>query len=61
MYWDHNEARQKRVGKTCEWIFEVAEFKSWVLGTNGVLWLHGLPGCGKTVLRYSYGALVRLL
>ena len=53
LYWDHNQARRKHVDKTCEWIYEAIEFQAWILERNGVLWLHGLPGCGKTVLRYS--------
>ncbi|KAI1137360.1 hypothetical protein F5Y05DRAFT_414517 [Hypoxylon sp. FL0543] len=50
LYWDHHQARQKRVGKTGEWLLSFDCFKSWLEGQNSFLWLHGIAGCGKTVL-----------
>lgn len=35
---------------TSQWVFEDSEFKKWVSGTADVLWCHGDPGSGKTVL-----------
>jgi hypothetical protein len=29
---------------TCRWIFEHAEYKSWIESRNGILWLHGGAG-----------------
>jgi len=46
-------ARQRLPG-TCGWIFNHASYRAW-LSPNGpaCLWIHGLPGAGKTVLTSS--------
>ena len=45
-----NEAQKKRYGKTGIWFLESELFKEWKLGARRYIWLHGIPGCGKTVL-----------
>jgi hypothetical protein len=40
---------------TCEWIFETLQFRQWrkrsdLLSHNGVLWIKGKPGAGKSTL-----------
>ena len=48
--WDHQQARQKHVGKTGEWLHGSDELACWLLEPGGFLWLHGITGSGKTVL-----------
>lgn len=43
VYADHHEG-------TGQWFLESAEFKQWLQSTPQVLWCHGDPGSGKTVL-----------
>jgi len=43
VYADHHEG-------TGQWFLESEEFKQWLEGTPEVLWCHGDPGSGKTVL-----------
>jgi hypothetical protein len=43
VYADHHEG-------TGQWFLESEEFKNWLEGTPKVLWCHGDPGSGKTVL-----------
>jgi Cdc6-like AAA superfamily ATPase len=35
---------------TGRWIFEDEKFKSWLTGDHQLLWCHGEPGAGKTIL-----------
>jgi ankyrin repeat protein len=40
---------------TCDWLFETAQFQQWrdrnnLLSHNGVLWIKGKPGAGKSTL-----------
>ena len=39
-----------RQQNTCNWIFELDEYKEWENGDNNALWIHGIPGSGKSVL-----------
>ena len=45
-----NAAKEKRHGGTGEWFINSAAFNKWKSGSRRHLWLHGLAGCGKTVL-----------
>ncbi|KAL0935964.1 ankyrin repeat protein [Colletotrichum truncatum] len=45
-----NHARESRHEGTGSWFLNSTIFQEWKLGTLQHLWLHGLPGCGKTVL-----------
>ncbi|KAH7327752.1 hypothetical protein B0I35DRAFT_640 [Stachybotrys elegans] len=48
--WDHNQAKQKHIGNTGEWVREHDKFQSWLCEPKSVLWFYGIAGCGKTVL-----------
>jgi Cdc6-like AAA superfamily ATPase len=55
---DWEKARNSRTLGTCRWILERATFRDWatsVTATNAmrILWIHGPPGFGKTVLSAS--------
>lgn len=45
-----NRARTLRHEGTGTWLFKNSVFQSWHSGSRRQLWLHGLAGCGKTVL-----------
>ncbi|KAK1983358.1 hypothetical protein LZ30DRAFT_748709 [Colletotrichum cereale] len=45
-----NIARESRHKGTGLWFLKSAAFKEWERGFRKHLWLHGMPGCGKTVL-----------
>lgn len=46
-----NEAKKKRYKGTGCWFLDSNKpFKEWKSGLRQCLWLHGIPGCGKTVL-----------
>ncbi|KAF4851767.1 Ankyrin repeat domain-containing protein 17 [Colletotrichum siamense] len=45
-----NQARNLRHMGTGQWIFKSQVFQEWNNGSRQNLWLHGLAGCGKTVL-----------
>ncbi|KAJ5273735.1 Pfs NACHT and ankyrin domain protein [Penicillium angulare] len=45
-----NHARTLRHEGTGAWLLGGPVFQSWYLGLRPQLWLHGLAGCGKTVL-----------
>lgn len=51
---DLEYARTLRHPGTCEWIFADAEFKRWsesiAPSVESLLWIHAIPGAGKTVL-----------
>ena len=38
---------------TGEWILDNSHFESWLAGETSFLWIHGVPGSGKTVLSSS--------
>lgn len=46
---NHNNAVKKREPETGAWFLESNEFYTW-MRSHGFLWLHGIPGCGKTIL-----------
>ncbi|KAH7145573.1 hypothetical protein B0J13DRAFT_323366 [Dactylonectria estremocensis] len=48
----HNSAFRKHERHTCAWFLQTLEWKSWVNSTRStrLLWIHGIPGSGKTVL-----------
>lgn len=45
-----NQAKAMRFGTTGSWFLESQEFEEWKSGSRQCLWLHGIPGCGKTIL-----------
>ncbi|KAL9032880.1 MAG: hypothetical protein Q9180_006252, partial [Flavoplaca navasiana] len=46
----YEEARKKRLPTTGDWFMKSPEYGRWKTETNSLLWLHGMTGCGKTVL-----------
>ena len=50
---NHDDARRKHQVGTGEWLIEHPAFKEWKSTKGSVLWLYGIPGCGKTVLSSS--------
>jgi NACHT domain len=47
---NYNEALKQRQADTGLWFLHGNVFKRWKTQPNSFLWLHGIPGCGKTVL-----------
>ena len=47
---NRNAAKEKRQEGTGDWFLTSTAFREWKLGSRRHLWLHGLAGCGKTVL-----------
>ena len=47
---NHNAAMKKRQPSTGEWFTGSKEFIQWKIASSSFLWLHGIPGCGKTIL-----------
>ncbi|KAK8112577.1 hypothetical protein PG984_013103 [Apiospora sp. TS-2023a] len=53
---NHTFARTKFQESTGKWFFDSQEFLGWRDNTScPLVWLHGIPGCGKTILRISQG------
>ncbi|KAK7753946.1 hypothetical protein SLS62_004044 [Diatrype stigma] len=48
---DLNNVREGRVPGTCQWLLEHPTYEEWLdQADSGILWLHGIPGAGKTNL-----------
>ncbi|MCJ1244864.1 hypothetical protein MMC30_002065 [Trapelia coarctata] len=47
---NHEKACQRHEPATGEWLIKSTEFDKWKSSRNSLLWLHGIPGCGKTIL-----------
>ncbi|EKM54837.1 uncharacterized protein PHACADRAFT_197262 [Phanerochaete carnosa HHB-10118-sp] len=45
----HEERRTSHLTGTCMWFFD-SKFEEWKNSNNGVYWIHGNPGTGKSVL-----------
>jgi DNA replication protein DnaC len=45
-------ARKKHEEQTGRWFTEGEQFSKWLEQPNSLLWLHGIPGSGKTILWY---------
>jgi ABC-type dipeptide/oligopeptide/nickel transport system ATPase component len=41
---------ERRHQNTCRWLLDGDEYRSWRTTPSSFFWLHGLSGCGKTVL-----------
>ena len=48
-----NNAIKERHKGSGLWLLESQSFRLWKANSEPILWLHGIPGCGKTVLRTS--------
>jgi NACHT domain len=47
---NHNRACDLHEEHTGRWLISSLEYKDWINGSTSPLWLHGIPGAGKTVL-----------
>ncbi|KZL87248.1 pfs domain-containing protein, partial [Colletotrichum incanum] len=47
---NYNKAFQQRHEGTGQWFLESEEYSEWKKTPKSSLWLHGIPGCGKTIL-----------
>jgi Cdc6-like AAA superfamily ATPase len=47
---NYNKALQQRQKGTGTWLLQSEEFTQWNTRQNSLLWLYGIPGCGKTIL-----------
>jgi hypothetical protein len=45
-----NKALQQRQEGTGLWLLQSSPFTKWYSQQHSFLWLHGIPGCGKTIL-----------
>jgi ankyrin repeat protein len=46
----HNDIRKRRAKDTGLWLLKSNAFEAWRDSQMSSLWLHGIPGCGKSVL-----------
>lgn len=51
----YSDSLRRRLGGTCDWLFDKADFQSWLLNdiptaSPKLLWIHGHAGFGKTIL-----------
>lgn len=44
---------EQRHQGTCRWLLDSDDYRSWRIAPGSFFWLHGLSGCGKTVLASS--------
>jgi hypothetical protein len=47
---NHTAARSKSQAGTGEWFLLSPEYSSWLQRPRSLVWLHGIPGAGKTIL-----------
>jgi Cdc6-like AAA superfamily ATPase len=47
---NYNKALQQRQESTGLWFLQSDTFAKWKTQQNSLLWLYGIPGCGKTIL-----------
>ncbi|KAH0161481.1 Pfs, NACHT and ankyrin domain protein, partial [Aureobasidium melanogenum] len=47
---NYHRTLDQRHSDTGRWFLESSAFKQWKADPKSFLWLHGIPGCGKTVL-----------
>ena len=50
---NHYTALRDRCADTGVWLLKEKTFIEWKLTSGSFLWLHGIPGCGKTLLSSS--------
>ena len=47
----HNAACRQREPETGDWFLQDPRYQDWRNCPGSVLWLYGIPGCGKSILR----------
>ncbi|KAL8697637.1 MAG: hypothetical protein Q9224_002209 [Gallowayella concinna] len=61
---DYDFFKDRWMPGSCEWVFSRSELLSWLCDSTAcsrILWAHGIPGCGKSVLSsYVIGQLQEL-
>jgi predicted ATPase len=51
---DHETKSKLPLPGSCQWLFKKDIFNSWEKSSaSSILWLHGIPGSGKSMLTYS--------
>jgi len=54
----HHRIRKQIEEGTCTWMMQTPEWPAWLAGKAKCLWIHGIPGAGKSVLMsYLVGAI----
>lgn len=46
----HNRAWKQHEPETSKWMLRLPEWTKWLSGDARCLWIHGIPGAGKTIL-----------
>ncbi|KAF2677735.1 hypothetical protein K458DRAFT_279402, partial [Lentithecium fluviatile CBS 122367] len=46
----HHRACMKHEKNTCQWIHRIDQWNDWLVRQRRIIWIHGIPGAGKTVL-----------
>jgi hypothetical protein len=46
----HNRALQQYEAETCSWMLRSPKWTNWLDAQDRCLWIHGIPGAGKTIL-----------
>jgi hypothetical protein len=46
----HRQAREKYEPRTGDWVLRSDEWNAWLNGQRRSVWIHGIPGSGKTIL-----------
>ncbi|KAE9371111.1 hypothetical protein N431DRAFT_376507 [Stipitochalara longipes BDJ] len=46
----HNRAKHLYENKTGDWVFTTPHWSDWINSRIRALWIHGIPGAGKTIL-----------
>lgn len=44
------KARERHQAMTGSWLIKSRQFSTWIESPSSFLWLHGISGCGKTIL-----------
>ena len=47
---NYNKALKDRYEATGSWFIATDTYSNWLSTTTSLVWMHGIPGCGKTVL-----------
>ncbi|MCJ1467598.1 hypothetical protein MMC07_006223 [Pseudocyphellaria aurata] len=58
---NHNAARDSHEPQTGDWFLSGEEYSHWKKTPQSFLWIHGIAGCGKTVLSSLLAQLVKKL
>ncbi|KAJ7143644.1 vegetative incompatibility protein HET-E-1, partial [Mycena filopes] len=56
-----NALNQRHPARTGSWLLALPAFKEWIYTPRSLLWLHGISGCGKTILRSFSHSVCRTL